>query len=150
MKLGIFIEGDYPPSLVIETIIEQGADLHVFPLEYGLDLPRAHPVALDEGYGDDAPGDRVFRILQKVDALLVFANQTERGVIWAAVSKALNYSMPVTIVRLDADGKEHIDTAGPVQETGKDSGANRPDYRQRREGKIATSGGAQATTAASA
>jgi len=147
MKLGIFIEGDYPPSLVVATIMEQGASLHVFPVEYGLDLPHIYPVALDEGYGADAPGERVFRILQKADALLVFAEQTERGVIHLAVKKAKNYSMPVTIVRLE-DGKAICDTTGPRQAAGEDSCEDRPNYRRWRESKIAASVQAAAVTSA--
>jgi hypothetical protein len=149
MKLGIFIEGDYPPSLVVETIIEQGADLHVFPVEYGLGLPNAYPVALDEGYGADAPGERVFRILNKADALLVFAEQTERGVIHLAVKKAFNYSMPVTIVRLE-DDKPICDTTGPKQAAGAVGRQERISARRRRESKIAAAGSVQAAAVTSA
>ena len=144
MRLAILVDGEFDKVAIEAAAREFKATRHLYPDGYDLDLPRSTTLLLDHKYGEEAPYELVFRLLNRSDALLLFAHRIDRGIAYAALRKARQYSMPVTTIRIDEDGKEYRDTTGPDQKAVTVERQERVSYSRRRESKIAAACAAQA------
>lgn len=130
MKLGIVIEGKFDGKEVAEAALKYNAQVYVYPAELHLDtvlgIPasKLYPIHLNAGFGNEAPYDRVFRLLNKVDALLVFARECDSGVVYAAIKKARNYSMPVEVIGCDGQIRDQPKQSETEGEVGEPEGAS--------------------------